>query len=662
MDYLEIELNKDNEPEDIGNSLKNKLRVLYVICILAVCILVSRLFYLQVIKNSYYKKLSRSNKEQIIPIPAYRGEIYDRNGVILSENVKAYTMYLVPVNMPKNFFEKEELLHRVSKVFNIDLGEIKNRLKKFPANSYESVEISESITMPQISYLAERAEEYPGVYYSSKSIRNYPEGNTLTHILGYIGNISPDEYRLKREEGYRKDSVVGKEGVEQFYDKELRGIDGFVQWIVDSRNRVKETITPSTGKPVPGKKLVLSIDADVQRNAEEFMKELVGTIIVSKPTTGEIIAMVSSPWYDPNIFIGRIDKEKYNELLNNPANPFWNKAIRGRYPPASTFKLISAVGLLNENRVSLNTTKYCGGGMYIENRFYKCEGVHGNVNFYSAIQYSCNTYFYNLAYEVGPNFIRKYAELFGFADSTGIDLPGEKIGTVPSPDWKRRRVGEYWWDGDTIHYVIGQGFMSATPIAVHMSTSAIINDGKMYRPHVVKEIRSSQTDEVIYNNDRVVIKTLDIDKAVFNAVKEGMRRSAEGGTSRVLAHPTIKMAGKTGTAENASGKSHSWITAFGPYDTNPNDNMYAVTVMLEHGGGGGLNAGPIAAAMLRYLINGENPQAVRNDIYYRLNRAREQAALARQRAREQASGEANNSEQNDFSANESDADERVKYE
>ena len=621
MDFLEIELNKDKKIISEDDKYKHKLIVILIISIIVSVLLIIRLFYLQIIRNDHYDSLARNNKEQIIPIDAYRGEIFDRNGVIVAENIKVYTMSIIPVYLPKNYFEREELLYRVSKTFNIDLGQIKSSLEKYPKNSYETVEIAENITMNQISYLAERSEEFPGVYYGSKSVRNYPLGNTMTHILGYIGNISQEEFEAKQAEGYRRNSIIGKEGVEQYYDKELRGIDGYVQWIVDSRNRVKETITPAIGKPIPGKKLILSIDSKIQRDAEELLKGLVGTIIISKPTTGEILAMVSSPWYDPNIFIGKIDRKKYAELINNPANPFWNKAIRGRYPPGSTFKLVTTLGALAENRVGVYSTKYCAGGMLLENRFYRCTGHHGYVNAYKAIQYSCNTYFYQLGYELGPNFIKKYADLLGYGTDTGIDLPGEKVGVLPSAEWKRRKIGEYWWDGDTLQYVIGQGYLTSTPIAVHMATSAIINDGVMYRPHVVKEIRSSQTDELIYNNDKIVIKKINIPTNVFTVIKEGMRLAVDGGTARRGAwSPNLKLAAKTGTVQNAQGKHHTAITIFGPYNPRPKDDMIAVTVMLEHsGGGGGSTAGPIATAMLRSILNGEDAISARNSIYNRMN-------------------------------------------
>lgn len=621
MDFLEIELNKDKKVISEDYKYRNKLIVILVISIVISVLLIIRLFYLQIIRNEHYDSLARNNKEQIIPIDAYRGEIFDRNGVIVAENIKVYTMSIIPVYLPKNYFEREELLYRVSKTFNIDLGQIKSSLEKVPKNSYESVEISDNINMSQISYLAERSEEFPGVYYGSKSVRHYPLGETMTHILGYIGNISQEEFEAKQADGYRRNSIIGKEGVEQFYDKELRGIDGYVQWIVDSRNRVKETITPAIGKPIPGKKLILSIDSKIQKDAEELLRGQVGTIIISKPTTGEILAMVSSPWYDPNIFIGKIDRKKYAELINNPANPFWNKAIRGRYPPGSTFKLVTALGALAENRVGVYTTRYCAGGMLLENRFYRCTGHHGYVNAYKAIQYSCNTYFYQIGYELGPNFIKKYADLLGYSTDTGIDLPGEKVGVVPSADWKRRRIGEYWWDGDTLQYVIGQGYLTSTPIAVHMATSAIINDGVMYRPHVVKEIRSSQTDELIYNNDKIVIKKLNIPTNVFTVIKEGMRLAVAGGTARRGAwSPNLKLAAKTGTVQNAQGKNHTAITIFGPYNPRPKDDMVAVTVMLEHsGGGGGSTAAPIATAMLRSILNGENAISARNSIYGRMS-------------------------------------------
>ncbi len=370
MKYINIKFDNRNDDEyDIIENeiiLKRKVIAIGVFCVLISFVLIARLFYIQIVRNDYYDALARNNKEQIIPVEAYRGEIYDRNNVIVAQNIKTYTMYMIPVYLPKNYFEKEELLHRVSKTFNIDLGKIKSQLNKHTANSYSSVEISENITLQEMSYLAERSEDFPGVFYSSKSIRNYPQGETLTHIVGYIGNISQSEYEDKRDEGYRRNSLLGKEGIEQFYDKELRGVDGFVQWIVDARNRVKETITPTAGKAIPGKKIVLNIDSKIQKDAENLMLGLVGSVIVSRPTTGEILAIVSSPWYDPNVFIRGIGQNEYNELINNPANPFWNKAIRGRYAPASTLKLVTSVGVLNERYVNPNTTRYCGGGMRLE--------------------------------------------------------------------------------------------------------------------------------------------------------------------------------------------------------------------------------------------------------------------------------------------------------
>lgn len=616
MNYLEI-----NQPNNDELGFRRKIIFFFIFILFVFVVLIVRLFYLQIVKNQYYETLSRGNKEQIVPLTAYRGEIYDRNGVAIVENVKTYTLSVIPAHLPKNYFEREELLHRISKEFLLDLGEIKNKIKRAGAGSYESVELTNDISIEQMSFLAEHSHEYQGVYYGSHAVRHYPLGETMTHVVGYIGRISQDEFEDKKEQGlYRRDSIVGKEGVEQYYDMELRGIDGYIQWIVDSRNRVKETITPATGKPVPGKKLILTIDSKIQKDAETLIKGINGTIIVSKPTTGEILAMVSSPWYDPNIFIGRIDKDKYDKLMNDPANPFWNKAIRGRYPPASTFKLVSAIGALEEGRIKTTSYKYCDGGMLLKNRFYRCEGRHGTINIYGAIKYSCNTYFYQLAYEVGPNFLKKYSELLGLGEATGIDLPGEKIGIVPYPDWKRRRISEYWWDGDTIQFVIGQGYLSVTPIAVHNVTSAIVNEGIIYKPHVVKEIRSSQTGEVIVNNDKVILKEVPIDKSVFKVVKQGMRMSADTGTARMGAwSPNLKIAAKTGTAQNAQGKSHSWITAFAPFtpDAPPEDTV-AVTVMIEHGGSGGLNAGPTATAILRSIFLNEDPIAVRSDIYNRL--------------------------------------------
>ncbi len=620
MSYIELNKNQAKENSDI----KIRIVILIIVIMIAMIVFTGRLFYLQIVRNHYYESLANSNKEQIVPITAHRGEVYDRNGVVVVENVKAHTLSIIPVYLPRNYFEREELLIRISKDFNLDLGDIKNAIRRVGDYSYESIEITSNLDTEMMYYLAENLHLYPGLYYGSKPVRRYPLGNTMTHILGYVGNISAAEYEAKREQGYRRDSIVGKEGVELFYDKELRGIDGYVQWIVDSRNRVQQTLRPAMGNTVPGKRLILTVDSKIQRDAERLLGGVSGTIIVSKPSTGEILAMVSSPWYDPNVFIGGISQENYNKLIRNPDNPFWNKAIRGRYAPGSTFKLASAVGALHEGVISTGTYKFCGGGMLLENRFYRCTGRHGYINIYQAIQHSCNTFFYELGYQVGPNFLKKYAEILGIGAHTEIDLPGERISTIPSSDWKRRNVGEYWWDGDTIQYSMGQGYISVTPIALHNMTSTIVNDGKLYRPHVVKEIRSSQTDEVILNNDSVLVHDTKISTSVYRIVKRGMRLVVERGTAQSGAYsPRLRIAAKTGTSENDQGRDHSWTTAYAPYtDGGRNDNAIAVTVLLEHKGGGGLNAAPIATAILRSIFLDEDAIEAYRSIYYRMSASR----------------------------------------
>lgn len=607
------------------NGFSSRLLIVQILTVLTFLILVFRLFYLQIIKHGYYETMAKNNKEQIIPIPAFRGEIVDRNGVKLAENVKRYVVYLVPANLPTDEFKREDLLQRLCRVFSLDIEFVKEALRKARFHRYDPVEVKEDIAFEKVVYLAENANSFPGVYTYNKARRNYPLGNTMGHILGYVGPISSDEYDKLREEGYRRDSIIGKEGVELFYNKELHGIDGYIKRIVDSRNRVKEESTPKSGEPVPGKQLVLSVDHRIQKIVEDLLEGQNGTVIVSRPATGEILAMASSPWYDPNIFIGGLAYDDYKRLLDDPGNPFWNKAIRGGYPASSTFKIAISLAALSEGKLTPNRRVYCGGGMLLENKFFKCLGVHRWQDLGSAIQNSCNTYFYTIGYEIGPKIIKKYAQMLGLGNKSEIDLPWENTGLLPSPDWKRSQVKEYWWDGDTLHYAIGQGYMKVTPIAIHDMLCAVINDGVIYRPHIVKQIRSSQTGEVLVDNDKKVLRRVDIDATYFKIVKQALRRVVRWGTAQYGAYsPNLMIAGKTGTAETVKGKkSHSWFICYGPYSTQPSEEIIAVTVLIEHGGGGGYAAAPIGTAILRSIFEGQNPLAVRDSIMDRWQSIRE---------------------------------------
>lgn len=588
-------------------------------------LLLGRLFYLQVVLHGRYAKLAQNNQEQLVPIPAFRGEIVDATGLLLAGNLNTFALYLVPYNFPTNRYEREELLNRTARVFDVDLTQIKQKIAKTRFSKFDTIDIADDIPYEKLVYLAEHSEEYPGVYYKSREIRRYTLTNSFAHTLGYVRTISQREYELRREEGYRIDSIVGKDGIELSYDRELRGIDGYKKRIVDARNRVKEEITPANGIPIPGKKLILTMDHRIQAVAEKLMEGVSGVLIVSHPTTGGIVAMVSSPWYDPNMFMGKkIDRDLYDRMMNDPLHPFWNKAVSARYPASSTFKVLVSLAALQEGKIDPGRTVFCSGGMLLENKFFKCEGEHGMQDLLHGIMNSCNTYFYNVGYEIGPNIIRKYSHHFGYGEKTGIDLSGEAVGMVPSPDWKREQKGEYWWDGDTLQFAIGQGYMLVTPIAVHNMISAVVNDGIVYRPHVVKEIRNSETGEVLVNNDKKLLRRVPVDIEHFKLVKRGLRMVVEGGTARFGAwSPYVRIAGKTGTAQNIHGEDHSWFTCYAPYDAKPDERTVAVTVLIEHGGGGGFAAAPIATAIIRSMFENIDAAAIKTAIMERWKAERE---------------------------------------
>jgi penicillin-binding protein 2 len=380
----------------------------------------------------------------------------------------------------------------------------------------------------------------------------------------------------------------------------LRGKDGYFRRIVDSLRRIEgEEIGQ---KPIAGKNIVLTIDYEIQKTLYEAIGNYRGAAVVLKPATGEVLAMVSKPDFDPNAILSKNNDEVISTLINNPDRPFINRAIQALYPPASTFKLVTAVAGLEEDKWKAGRSNYCPG-KYILKGYRKditkyCYGVHHHVDLYSAIAKSCSTYFYNMSYKIGPTVIMKYAKHFGLNAKTGIDLPGEKSGFIPSKKWKRRRFGQSWYDGDTINLSIGQGFTMITPIELATFVAAINNNGIMYRPHLIKEIRSQDNRKIIEKVAPKRIKEIPLSEKTLDAIRYGMRMAVTKGTSVRLRYLKVPIAGKTGTAQTKSKRDsdatqHAWFTGFAPFKGGVHEKV-VIAVIVEHGVAGAATAVPIA--------------------------------------------------------------------
>ncbi len=590
-----------------------RFRMYFFLAVAAIMFLtlIIQLTNIQLIHGEEYELKSRLNMESNIPILASRGEIYDRNfkpdgnNAIIVSNRQSFNLTTIPAA----FSDKtilEETLKRVSLIIDTSYEDIEENIKT--SNPWEKSVIKEDVQFDTIVKIASHKELFPNIEWEDKPVRVYNMDNTFCHVVGYVGSISRDEYKKLKKSGYRYYQKIGKSGLEKQYDVELRGADGFIRRIVDVRNRIEgEEIGY---RPVAGSNLVLTIDAEIQQAAYEAMKNLQGAVVVMKPDTGEILALVSKPDFNPNLVISNDNYEIVRDLTNNKGRPFINKAIQSRYPPASTFKLITAIAALEEDKWKPHWSYQCVGKYilkgFIDRKVY-CFKVHNSLDMYGALAKSCCVYFYQLGYEIGPSIILKYARYMGLNEKTGIDIPGEVPGFVPSKEWKLKTFGQPWYDGDTVNLSIGQGFISTTVIGLTNFICGIVNNGIVYRPHIVKEIRSNDNAKIMKKYTQEKIREIPLSPRTISTVKQGMRLAVKNGTAMRLNYLKPGIAAKTGTAQTRSGRKsdstqHAWVVSYIPYNGDI-ERSAVVTVFVEYGVAGAVSAVPVAEKIYHKMIS-----------------------------------------------------------
>ncbi len=596
---------------DTGTSFEKKVSFFSMILYILVGILFFRIFYLQVIKGSYYLQRSKDNKEQHIYIPADRGEIFDRHfnpfaktNSILAKNQNSMDIFFIPGNL-----KMSEILYSASnysKIMGIPTSNIitklSNVIKQRYYTRYQPVLLSKNIAQAQLLRIAENNTILPGIFWQNNPYRVYPNGSMASHMIGYVGVINKKELEtLGFVSDYHPGSIVGKSGLEKYYDKELRGKDGEMIRIVDAHNRIKNTIMASD--PVPGNRFVLNIDKRIQQICDTVIKNDVGAIIISDPETGEILGMSSFPTFDPNMFIGEIDSKEYQKLSENNQFPFLNRPVAAKYPPSSTFKLITLTAALNEE-IANSSTKFLCKGIYKfegDDRVFRCWGIHGWVDTEKSLAISCDIYYYNVGYMLGSEKIARYSRDFGLGELTGIDLPGESSGFIPSHAWKRKVFREAWYDGDTINMSIGQGFLLATPLQMLNVVSAIATGGVIYKPMIVNRILNSANNQPIKIFTPKILKNISISQKNLQIIRNGMAKTMTYGTGSLVGRKLkIKIYGKTGTAQVTKGDPHAWFVGYTRDEKA--EKTYAVCVFAEHGKGGGERAAPIACAALQATV------------------------------------------------------------
>ncbi len=562
---------------------RQSIIIILVFVILTFLFFILYLFNLQVLNTLKYEDRARNISVRMVPLAAQRGEIYDRNmDTPLVVNVDSFAVNIIPGELDDKTLHQTVV--RLASLFSVSPDDIMKKISSRYRHLFQPIEVKSGIGLHTITYIAEHKENFSGVTWNSKPIRNYLFKDSLTHILGYVGDITVEEYQVLYNQGYTLNSQIGKSGVEKEYDTLLRGKDGKQFKTVDVKgrkiaNRNLENIPPKNGET-----LVLTIDRHIQRLAEEALGARMGSVVVLKPATGEVLAMVSYPWFDPNIFYTSRAKAYYREKALDPKHPFLNRAIQSAYAPASTFKIIMTTADLEERAFPIDKTITCTGSLRVGNRTFNCwkkEG-HGSLDLPEALAQSCDVYFYTLGLDyLGINVISDFARKFGYGSLTDIDLPGEVKGLVPTPAWKEKNFHSPWVGGDTVNTSIGQGYLNVTPLQMADMIAMTINKGTIYKPHVLKEIRDPVTGKIVRRIKPEVLRTSSISEKNFVTIQKYLRGVISDGTAKVvITTKAVKIAGKTGTGEvGLKDRWNAWFVANGPYGAPPEDQVVVVTMV-----------------------------------------------------------------------------------
>ena len=584
--------------------IRIRLIILGGVVILIFSLLASRLWFLQITEGKKYTEFSQGNRVRLIPEPALRGIIYDRNGVILAENRPAYQLQLIREDTP----DLENTLEKVSHALNLSLEEMnKQIMAKHDLAQFKPIILIDDLEYEKAMYLEAFQDDFPGVTIVVQPRRYYPYNNLAAHLIGYVGIVQEDWKKLP-EEKRSSSQIVGHSGVELLENDHMIGLDGGRQAEVDHMGREIQVL----GEPVasvPGEDIHLNIDIRLQKVATKAMEGESGAVIVTKPRTGEILALASFPDFDPNLFSGGIDLGNWDRLLANPEDPLGNKAIQGLYAPGSIFKIITAYAGLDQGVITPQTEHVCKAEYFIKGRDepFKCwkEEGHGKVNLLKAIMGSCNIYFYNTGVGAGVEQIHKYAKLFRLGKITGMGLHNEKAGTIPNNEWKIANLKEPWYEGETPVASIGQGYITTTPIQVINLINILANDGLWIPPSLFKEQKGLKPQKI------------PLKEEYLNLIREGMVAvvNSPGGTAKKVKFEEFTVAGKTATSQVISHKTletmdnetkankifqnHAWFVAFGPAE----DPEISVLALVEHGGGGSKAAAPVVRKILSYYID-----------------------------------------------------------
>ncbi len=565
----------------------------------AFLVIIGQLWYLQVLEGGRFLDASEKNRIRVRPIAAPRGILLDRHGTPLVDNRPAFTLSLIPRELPREVAVRDAVLGRVAALLRIPYQELQDAVARVQADSLLPVRVRRGLTLEDVAKVEEWKLELPGVIAEVEPQRVYPTSRFAAHLLGYVREASDEQLRQGR---YRRGEMVGQSGLERLLDEYLRGKDGGERIEVDAMGRPVRLIQQS--EPRPGAQVVTTLDRRIQEAAEQAMEGHAGAVVVMDPRSGDVLAMVSTPAFEIDRFTGTIDRGAWLRVVQDPGFPLLNRATQSQYAPASVFKILVAAAGLQEGTLTPGDRVHCDGEFHLGGRTFLDwkEGGHGTVDTYRAIAQSCNVFFYQAGLKVGGATIARYARAFGFGRSTGIELGSEKHGFIPQPlsGWERRG----WPAGETVNMSIGQGAVLVTPMQVARFMAAVANGGVLWRPRLVQRVERPEKG-VVYSDAGQVNGHVDLSPIVW----EFLRRSLwavvnDGGTGAAARIPGLEIAGKTGTAQTIAkskaslGQDHAWFAAFAPV----HDPEVVVVVLVERGGKGGEVAAPIARRLLQSIF------------------------------------------------------------
>jgi penicillin-binding protein 2 len=615
--------------EDSSQNLRVRLWVVQILVVLLLAVLGIRLYYLQLVRGKYYAEIAQNQRIRLLPIPAPRGVIFDRDGNPIVDSRPIYNVILSREDLKGR--NLASLVKPLAQSLVVDADILRDRFDQISSQpAFESILVKQDASPGDIAWVEAHELEFPELRVEQQPQRRYPADGLLAHVLGYVGEIGPDQLKqpFYKDKGLKPGDLIGQSGLEQTYDDYLRGKDGYRKVVVDSRGRIQDEI--AIVPPQPGQDLITTIDLDLQRVAEEQLRNSVtkrGVIVVMNPNNGEILALASAPSFDPNLFSGRIStkegRAEYNALLSDPETPLLNRAVQSRYPPGSTWKIPMAVAGLQQGAITLDHSNLaCGGGITVGNKFTRCMGNHGTPDVKSAITHSCDGYFYRLGLKMGIDGIVAMVDEFDLNKRSGIDIPNEVVSWTPSREFKKRMQprSPEWTDIDTVYFSFGQVYDVITPIALLRAIAGISMGGKLYVPHFLKELkpvgqpgtpeyrasRGFQTTDSSRPNPKIVAIPQDI----HDIVVEGMWSVVNaGGTGAGIRMAGFDIAGKTGTAQVVGlgkdvgkNKDHSWFVSYAPaYKPE-----IALVAIIENSGFGNQHAAPAVRRVY--------------DVYYRKTR------------------------------------------